>query len=323
MVEKRFTRIFFATDIHGSETCFRKFLSAAGVYKADLLVLGGDITGKLLIPIVALGDEVFRADYLGKEEVARTAEEVRRLEQLIADSGYYYYHCDKSELDEIRASKERQDRLFVEVMKKTLVRWIEHAEDVLQKTGTTCYITGGNDDLQEVVDQLRETEHVKNPDNKVVKIDSTHEMASMGWGNITPWKCPRDCSEEELAERIAALLGMVSDSANSIFNFHAPPVNCGLDTAQKLDDSVYPPRPAVADGQPLLFGAGSESVRRAVEKYQPLIDLCGHIHESRGTCKIGRTLVVNPGSEYTEGILRGVIVNLGDKKVVSWQLTSG
>ena len=323
MKEKRFTRVFYATDIHGSERCFRKLLGAAQVYKADVLVLGGDVTGKMLIPIVDLGNGTFRADYLGTEQIVKTPEQLHRMEQLIADSGYYYRHCTKSEMDELKVSKEKVDKLFVRVMKETLARWVEYAEGVLARTGTSCYITGGNDDIQEVIDEIHETEHVKNPDNRVVKIDTAHEMASMGYGNPTPWKCPRDVSEKELGERIEKLMASVSDPANCILNFHIPPLGCGLDTVAKLDDSVYPPKAVMQGGQPVMIGAGSESAQNAIKKYQPLLDLCGHVHESRGACKIGRTLVINPGSEYTEGILRGVIVNIADKKVLSWQLTSG
>lgn len=323
MQKKKFTRIFFATDVHGSEQCFRKFLGAAKFYKADVLVLGGDITGKLVIPIVDMGDGTYKADNAGREEIVRTPEELKRLEQLVADSGYYSYRCSKSEMDDMKSSKEKVDRIFTKVMKDTLIRWVEYGEHVLQETNTMCYVTGGNDDLQEVLDGFKDTDHVKNVDNKVVKIDPIHDMANMGWSNPTPWHCPRECSEEELDGRIEKLLVSISDPSNCVFNFHSPPKDCGLDTVLKLDDSVDPPRPLMEGGQPVMFGAGSESVRRAVEKYKPLADLCGHVHESRGVCQIGKTFVVNPGSEYTEGVLRGTLVNVADKKVLSWQLTSG
>ncbi|RLG63511.1 hypothetical protein DRO02_06455 [archaeon] len=61
--------------------------------------------------------------------------------------------------------------------------------------------------------------------------------------------------------------------------------------------------------------AGSKSVRYVIEKYQPLVSLHGHIHESFGFCKIGRTYCVNPGSEYAEGILRAFLVEIDGKKV--------
>jgi len=65
------------------------------------------------------------------------------------------------------------------------------------------------------------------------------------------------------------------------------------------------------------------AVREAIEKYKPLLGLHGHIHESRGVVNIGRTLCINPGSEYGEGIIRGAIVDLAKDKVLSYQLTSG
>jgi uncharacterized protein len=323
MATKRFTRLFFATDVHGSEHCFRKFLSGASVYKADALILGGDITGKIVIPIISTGNGTFRADYLGREEVAKTPDELSRLEQLIADSGYYYVHQNEEEMIKLRASKLELDQLFLRVMKETLNRWVQYAEQILKKTETPCYITGGNDDLQEVLDGIQDTEHVKNIDGKVVELDRLHQMASMGWSNPTPWKCPRECDDRELERRIETLMTNVSSPENCIFNFHSPPINCGLDTVAKLDASVDPPKFVFESGRQVMIGAGSEAVRRAIERYRPLVDLCGHVHESSGVCKIGKTLVVNPGSEYSEGVLRGAIINVADKKILSWQLTHG
>ena len=74
---------------------------------------------------------------------------------------------------------------------------------------------------------------------------------------------------------------------------------------------------------PILTSVGSTAVRSAIEKFQPLLGLHGHIHESKGSIKIGRTLCVNPGSEYSEGVLKGVMMNLDEKGVRSFQFTSG
>jgi len=322
MPDKKFTKVFFATDLHGSGKCFDKLLSAARFYKVEVLVLGGDITGKMLVPIVDSGDGSFKADYMGGKTLHGT-DEVKALEREISDSGYYYYHCNKSEMDELNASKEKVDKLFMKIMKDTLTQWVDRAEPFLSQLGVTCYLTGGNDDYQEIVDAIRDTPHVKNADNKVVKIDDLHEMVNLGWSNPTPWKCPRDHSEEELEAATEKLVSSVSDKENCVFNIHVPPVDCGLDTVPKLDASVYPPKPVFEGGQAVMFGAGSIAIRSEIEKYQPLVHLCGHVHESRGTTRIGRTLVINPGSEYPEGILKGAIVNIGDKKVLSFQLTSG
>ncbi|MFI5449071.1 MAG: metallophosphoesterase [Candidatus Bathyarchaeia archaeon] len=318
----KFTKVFYATDVHGSEVCFRKFLGATQAYNAEVLILGGDLTGKFVYPIVDMNDGSAKVSYLGKEEVLTTPEAITKWEQLITDSGYYYYHCNKAEYEELQSSKDKLDKVFLKVMQDRLIKWAKYADEILPPK-VSLYVTGGNDDFQEIMDAFPETGRVKNCDNKVVKIDDLHEMASAGWSNMTPWKCPRDITEEELEKHVEKLMESVTDRANCVFNFHCPPIDCGLDTVQKLDASVDPPRPVMDHGQPVMVGAGSKSVRAAIEKYQPLVDLCGHIHESRGVCKIKKTLVVNPGSEYTEGILRGVIVNLGDKKVVSWQLISG
>ena len=322
MPEKKFTKIFYATDLHGSGRCYDKLFSAAKFYKVDVLVLGGDMTGKMLVPIVDYGDGTFKADYIGGK-ILHNPDEVKSLEREINDSGYYAYRCNKAEMDELSASKEKVDQLFMTLMKDTLTKWVDRAESFLSELGVTCYLTGGNDDYQEIVDAVRDTAHVKNADNKVIKIDELHEMVNLGWSNPTPWKCPRDHTEEELEAATEKMVSSVSDKENCVFNIHVPPIDCGLDTAPKLDASVYPPKPVINKGQAIMFGAGSTAIRRKVEKYQPLVHLCGHIHESRGTTRIGRTLVVNPGSEYPEGVLRGAIVNIGDKKVLSSQLTSG
>ena len=324
MLRKKFTRLFYTTDIHGSEICFKKFLNASKFYKTDVLILGGDVTGKLIVPIVRNPDGTFQSDFFGEHLAVKTEEEARRIESKIRDCGFYAHFCTEAENEEIQKDQKKRDALFFDIMRDTLLRWVKMAEERLKGTDTICYITGGNDDHQEVIEAFKDTEHVKNPDNKVVRIDELHEMASLGWGNPTPWKCPRDCSsEEELGERIETLVSQLEDTSNSVFNFHVPPKDSGLDEAPLLDTSTYPPKPVIKSGHTVLVNVGSISVRNAIEKLQPLVVLTGHIHESRGTVKIGKSMIINPGSEYSEGIMRGVIVNLGDKKILSYQLTSG
>jgi len=324
MPEKAFTRIFYATDVHGSELCFKKFLSASKIYKANILILGGDVTGKMIVPIIRQSDESYRCDFVGRELVAKTDEEARRIEENIRDSGYYAYYSTPKEIEELQTDKVKLDKLFREIMRDTFLRWVKMAEERLKETDTVCYITGGNDDHQEVIDAFKDTEHVKNPDNKVLYIDETHEMASLGWGNPTPWKAPRDCSsEEELGQRVEKLVSQIKTVENSIFNFHIPPKDSGLDDAPLLDTSVHPPKPLVRGAQQVFAAVGSSSIRKVVQELQPLIMLTGHIHESRGTAKIGKTMIINPGSEYSQGILRGALVNLADRKILSYQLTSG
>jgi Icc-related predicted phosphoesterase len=90
-----------------------------------------------------------------------------------------------------------------------------------------------------------------------------------------------------------------------------------------LDWTTDPPTQIVKAGQIVLHGAGSRSVRLAIETHQPMLGLHGHIHESAGVIRLGRTLCANPGSEYGEGVLRGFLARLADGAVESYQLTTG
>jgi Icc-related predicted phosphoesterase len=288
-----------------------------------VLVLGGDVTGKTVVPIARQADGTYNSSFLEQQHKAKNEEELKDLIKKIENSGSYWRIMEQRDADELKGSPEKVDELFRALMKERLMRWVQLTEERLKETKTICYMTGGNDDSQEVIDTLQETDHVKNPDGKSIQITDGHEMASLGWSNLTPWATPRECGEDELNDKIERMVSGIQDMSNAVFNFHTPPIDSILDSAPKLDQSVYPPKPITAGGQMVYFGAGSKSVRAAVEKYQPLLGLHGHIHESRGTTFLGRTLCINPGSDYTEGILRGVVVELSDKRVVQHQLTSG
>jgi Icc-related predicted phosphoesterase len=101
----------------------------------------------------------------------------------------------------------------------------------------------------------------------------------------------------------------VPDKHRAIFNFHAPPYGSNLDSAPQLNpDMTY-----VAGGRALV-PVGSHAVRDAIAEHGPVLSLHGHIHEGRGAVKIGRTLAVNPGSTYEDGVLQAAIVDLDSKK---------
>lgn len=313
-------KLFFATDLHGSERCFLKFVNAGKFYDVDTLVLGGDVTGKMIVSIVRQPNGTFESDYLGVKRVLKTTEEVQRLDKTIRDTGYYPYVTDVEEVQKLSSDPERVRKLFTELMIKGLERWIKLAEERLGNTGKQMYITGGNDDPLTIEPVLRSSHFVINPEDKVVQIDEHHEMISSGHSNITPWHAPRDIPEEELAEKIDKMASQIRDMKNCIFNLHCPPYNSEIDVAPELDKDL---RPVQHRGGVSMIPVGSRAVRRAIEKYQPILGLHGHIHESAGTYKINRTLCVNPGSEYAEGILKGVIVTLNEKGIKSYFFTSG
>lgn len=314
-----FTRLFFATDIHGSEKTYIKFLNSASFYKAQVLVLGGDITGKTIIPLVK-GPSGYSANFRGVTREAKDETQAQRLELEIRQLGAYPYRTNPDEMRELQADESKLHAIFVQFMLDTVRRWIKMAEERLGSTGVKMYVTGGNDDLPEIKPIIHESKYVIDPEDKVVDIDGKHEMISLGWSNPTPWNTPRECSEEELAHKIEAMTSQVRNMKRCIFNLHVPPIDKIISDCVKLDKDL---KPVMLGGEPEMMSGGSAAVSKAIEKCQPLLGLFGHIHESRGSVKIGRTLCINPGSESSEGILRGAMVNLDDDSVKSHLLTSG
>jgi Icc-related predicted phosphoesterase len=315
------TRVFYATDIHGSEDCFRKFLAAGREYKPDVLILGGDITGKMIVPIVSQSPAEWTATFLGESLTMRSEGEVQTLEKRIRAVGYYTYRTSQQEAEETQADKEKLDDLFSRLMCESVDSWIRLAEERLKGSKTKCYISPGNDDVFAIDPIIQSSSLVAYPEGNVSKIDDEHEMISCGYSNMTPWKCPRDISEEELAAKIETMTSQVKDMERCVFNLHCPPHNTSLDQAPKLDKDL---NPSVQPGGGYeMAPAGSTAVRDAIQKHQPLIALHGHIHESKGTAKIGRTLCMNPGSEYAERILRGVLLDIDGNRVKDFLFTSG
>jgi hypothetical protein len=315
------TRIFFATDIHGSEKCFMKFINAGKFYKANVLILGGDLTGKMLVPLVKQTDGTYSARFMGANYVFRAGGELDSLEKRIRDVGYYPYRTDNEEIRLLSADPTRVDKIFDQLMRESIKKWLMVANERLKGTGIKCFISAGNDDKYSIDPILEESDYVVYPEGKIVSIDERHEMISCGYSNITPWRCPRDIPEEELLKKIDDMALKVKTMDNCIFNLHCPPYGTTIDLAPKLDEEM---RPVITPGgSPLTIPVGSKAVRQAIERYQPQLGLHGHIHESKGTFKIGRTLCINPSSEYTEGILKGFIVDLTEKGIADYMFTAG
>jgi Icc-related predicted phosphoesterase len=324
---RAFTRLFFASDVHGSNECFSKFLNASTSYGCDVLVMGGDITGKSIMPLVRQDDGTLRAEFLGSRRVLRTEEEKAELVRVAGDGGVYTYETDEGEIGALESAADRAvvvEEISERLMRERVEEWVTLAEERLGGSDVKLFMSCGNDDPFSLDQLFDDSPYVVRHDGRIVRVDEHHEMIGLGFANQTPWECPRDISEDELTNRIDALVGRVEDMQRCLFSIHVPPVDSQLDTCPKLDTSVYPPA-MITDGagEPMMFGAGSKAVRAAIERYQPLAGLHGHIHESRGVSGIGRTQVFNPGSEYSEGILRGLIVNLDEDGIMSYQFTSG
>jgi uncharacterized protein len=318
-------RLFYATDVHGSERTYRKFINGAKFYKVDPLVMGGDIMGKFLVPIVDEGSGHHRVTLQGEHFALTTATELQEMKERIETLGFYHVVVGEDELKAMQDDQSRVDEAFRKQAHARLERWIALADERLQGSEVKCYVTGGNDDPQDLLDVLEATpsEHVVNCEEKVILLDDLYPMANCGFSNPTPWSTPRETDEATLEGLLEKSVDGIEDFTSAIFNMHVPPYDCTLDDCPKLDWTTDPPSPIVVGGVPQSAPAGSTAVRKVVEKYQPLMLLTGHIHESRGLVKVGRTTVINPGSEYGEGILRGCIITLEPGKVVGYQMTSG
>jgi Icc-related predicted phosphoesterase len=315
------TTLFFATDLHGSETCFRKFVAAARFYGADLLVLGGDLTGKLVIPLVEQPGGRWRAWVHGRERLLDEAG-AAELERQAQVAGSYTRRMDPEEHRRLEADPEAVEQLFAELMTETLRRWLRYADEKLDGSQVRILTAPGNDDPWMVDDVLREHGggRVVLAEGEIVEIAPGHELVTSGWTNKTPWNTPREYPEEAIAERLDTLAAGLADPASALFNLHVPPYDSRLDTAPLLGQDL---KVKTSMGGEVTAPVGSTAVRDAIERHQPLLSLHGHIHESGGAVRLGRTLAINAGSEYGEGVLRGVLVTVGGGKVLRYQATTG
>jgi Icc-related predicted phosphoesterase len=312
--------ILFVTDLHGSNVCLKKALNGAKMYKANSLIIGGDITGKFVVPVIK-GPNGFTTEFQGTKYTGKNEDELKEIFRTIDDSGHYHYPTSVEELEEARHSKEKTEAIFHDLVIKRLNEWLKIIEERMKGTGIDVFITGGNDDFYSVTDLLKESKAIINPEDRVVEIGG-HEMISSGYSNITPWKCPRDIAEEDIAKKLEEMTGQLKKPENSIFNIHVPPYDTPIDLAPELDATLRPKMSGTEGGFKMIH-VGSTSVRKVIDKYQPLLGLHGHIHESRAAVKLGRTTCINPGSEYGEGVLRGVLITLAPDKVVDYTFFSG
>jgi uncharacterized protein len=304
-------RIYFCSDVHASRKCWKKFLASAKYYDADIIVVGGDITGKFIVPIVRQPGGHSTAKFLGVTRRIETAEELASIKIRIADSGQYACEMSPEEQAWYAEDQARVDELFHKLVLERVAEWLEEADAKLRGTGVRCMVSGANDDFIEVDEALRKSGVIEDPNGKVIDLDHGYQILGMGYGNPTPWPCPRDIPEDQLAARIDQVAAQAADPGKTIFSLHVPPLGSGLDVAPRLDEDL---RMVMTAGGPEMIPVGSTATRDAIRKYRPLIGVHGHIHESKGIKKLDGIPITNPGSEYGEGILDGVLIDIHPKK---------
>jgi uncharacterized protein len=315
------TTLFFASDLHGSEVCFRKFLNAARFYGADILILGGDIAGKLVLPVVEAAGQRFRVSLHGEPRVIAAAE-LPEFERQVANLGFYTRQFTPEEMNHYREHPESVEPMFEAAIIDRLERWVTLAEEKLDGTDITIVFAPGNDDPHSMDAWLaeRKSPRFRMAEGEVMELAPGHEMLVTGYTNVTPWNTPREYSEEEIAKHIEAMAGRLKNPETAVFDIHVPPFDSRLDTAPMVGQDF---KVKTSLGAQMTAPVGSKAVAAALRKYQPLLSLHGHIHESGGAVKIGRTVAINPGSEYGEGILHGVVVSLGGGRIHRRQMTTG
>jgi Icc-related predicted phosphoesterase len=316
----KMTRILYASDFHGSEAFYRKFLSAAFQYEATILIVGGDVTGKAMIPIVHQGNGRYLGYLFGRKEEPCTSQEVEKLKRTINNVGFYPIVLEKDEAEVLEKNADQMDKRFETEMCLRIRQWLELFEEKCASKGITLYFMPGNDDLYSIDKIIDQFPHVHNPDGKSLWIDEDHELFGISNSNMTPWNCVRDVDEETLEKRLNKVVSLVQAPARAIGALHVPPYDSGIDVCPQLDKDL---KIMTQGGQVLMKPVGSTAVRKFIETVQPLLTLHGHIHEAPGHVRIGKTLAINAGSEYAEGIMKAAIINLEKDKVKGHILVSG
>jgi Icc-related predicted phosphoesterase len=313
------TTLYYASDIHGSEVLWRKFINAGKFYEAKVLVMGGDITGKGVVPIVDTG-RGFKVEQVTGQELLDESQ-LPAVEKRVRDIGFYPYRIAEADLDAVCASETAVDEVFRQVMRDSVTRWMGFAEERLAGTDIMLFVMIGNDDETSLRDVIAASARAIDPEDKVVDVGEDFKMYSCGWTNPSPWNTPREMSEGEFEQHLEQHLVGLERPERAIFNFHAPPYGTALDRAPTLDASL---KPVVSGGQIQVDFVGSKAVRVVIERHQPALALHGHIHESRGVARLGKTLCINTGSEYAGGVLHGALVTIDKKKgVLRHLLASG
>jgi len=316
------TRILYASDFHGSEAFFRKFLSAGLQYKANIMITGGDLTGKAMIPVIHQGGGHYAGYLFGRKEEPSTPEELEKFTQTISNVGFYPIILEKDEAQELESDNQKMSKRFEEEMVQRIRGWLELFVEKVAPQGIKLYFLPGNDDILAIDDVIAEFKdaNVYNPDGAKFWIDEYHELVGLSNANMTPWNCVRDIEEDQLAKKLNEIGEMLERPEHSVMVIHVPPYDSGIDVCPELDENL---EIVHRGGHVLMKPVGSVAVREFIERLQPMLTLHGHIHEAAGHTRIGNTLAINAGSEYAEGIMKGAIINLEPDHVKGHVLISG
>ena len=313
-------KMFFASDLHGSNVCFKKFVNSAKFYGADVLVLGGDLTGKAVIPVAEQENGTFLAFQHGESVQINGKSELDDFVKRQGSIGFYPAVMSESEYQGLRTDPDAQAELFKRLVLERVREWVAFAEEKLRGTDIPLVALPGNDDFHEIDEILMRAPHFDFHEMQVCDFKGGYQMLYCGGSTPTPWDTEREYTEEQYVSRFAELIPQVRDMSRCIFNVHVPPLGTALDACPKLDKNL---QVVYEMGLPAQIHAGCQTLTDIIREHQPLLGLHGHIHEGRAKINIGKTICINPGSVYPEGILQGAMITLRHGQVAQANLMQG
>jgi Icc-related predicted phosphoesterase len=313
-------KMFFASDLHGSNVCFKKFVNSAKFYGVDVLVLGGDLTGKAVIPIAEQEDGTFIALQHGEQIRIADKSELDDFVKRQGNMGFYPAVMSEAEYQRLSRDPEAQTTLFKKLVLERVRDWADIATEKLKGTDIPLITVPGNDDFVDIDEILTQAPVFDFHEMQVCEFKGGYQMLYCGGSTPTPWDTEREYTEEQYVARFAELLPQVTDMSRCIFNVHVPPFGTALDACPKLDKNL---KVVYEMGLPVQVHAGCQTLTDIIKKHQPLLGLHGHIHEGRAKINIGKTICINPGSVYPEGILQGALITLRHGEVAQANLMQG
>lgn len=293
--------------MHGAIGVWQKWLKVPEHFKADAIMFCGDLTGKGVVPFVQ--EKGGWAHYFyGKRELLKSEKQLQEMEQQIAMTGLYPIRTTPEEVEQFKKDPALVDKIMKEKIVARMKEWMDQLVSTIDLKKIPVVVMPGNDDdfaVDAVIKSYADAGVVWALDGPIEVLG--FQVMSFAHVNPTPWDTPREAPEEKLAEMLEVEMAKLDPKLPTIFNIHAPPYGTSLDQAPKLRKDLTP---EVGPGGIEMVSVGSKAVREAIRKFRPKIGLHGHIHESSGHDVVDGVPVVNPGSEYGENVLRGVIVEV-------------
>jgi uncharacterized protein len=306
-------KILFASDLHGSDLVFNKILNNAVFHNVNAVIIGGDISGKSLTPIIEFQENKFKYNYFGENRII-SKDQIEDSIKSISNLGSYPIVMSEDQYDEILNNEKKFKNTFIQLIQGRLENWLKLAEEKLKKRSIRFIIMCGNDDDFILDDTIKKSDYAENPDQQSVKINDIM-LIGESLTNYTPFNCPRDVEENKIELSLSVKLKKINLQKPFILISHAPPFNSSLDNVTKLDNNL---KPVVLNGSPVIIPAGSKVIRNVIEDQSPIMSLHGHIHESAGYTYIGNTLCINAGSSYNSGILQAYIISIDNNSVTGF-----